>query len=265
MDRLEPLVEQKIEKKEDTIKKEESKSVQAEKKEVPTKKISLKKESIKQAISIVVESKNEEKIVEPVEQEELEKELPATNSYVSNFENLTISDVKKEMEEEEKERLAKEKKEIADNFVEEKFSPTLNAEEENEPNENLEKEKPVKKLVIEKPNYDFIPDKKGKIKEKKKSKLKTVAVACALAVATVGCVAGSVLVDNLQSSYIELQDEYNLNLLSYLRNINNLNATNSSMDFLETYPEDLTEPSSIGESSNWFDNLANFIAGIFGG
>lgn len=266
MDRLEPLVEQKIEKKEDTIKKEESKSVQAEKKEVPTKKISLKKESIKQAISIVVESKNEEKIVEPAEKEiELEKELPATNSYVSNFENLTISDVKKEMEEEEKERLAKEKKEIADNFVEEKFSPTLNSEEENEPNENLEKEKPVKKLVIEKPNYDFIPDKKGKIKEKKKSKLKTVAVACALAVATVGCVAGSVLVDNLQSSYIELQDEYNLNLLSYLRNINNLNATNSSMDFLETYPEDLTEPSSIGESSNWFDNLANFIAGIFGG
>ena len=32
MDRLEPLVEQKIEKKEDTIKKEESKGVQAERK-----------------------------------------------------------------------------------------------------------------------------------------------------------------------------------------------------------------------------------------
>ena len=259
MDRSKTLVEEIKE----TIKEE---AVASEK--IQEKKISLKKESIqRQAISFVVENKQEnpenlkvEEAEEEVEQESQQAE--PINSYVSNFENLTISDVKKEIEQQEKEKVKKEKQEILEKFVEEERSQI---EAQAEIAVETEEEKPVKKLVIERPNYDFIPEKKGKEKKTKKSKLKTVAVACALAVATVGCVAGSVVIDNMQSSYIELQDEYSLNLVTYLRNISNLNATNSSMDFLETYPEDLNNPSSIGETSNWFDNLTNFIAGIFGG
>ena len=258
MDRSKTLVEEIKE----TIKEE---AVASEK--IQEKKISLKKESIqRQAISFVVENKQEnpenlkvEEAEEEVEQESQQAE--PINSYVSNFENLTISDVKKEIEQQEKEKVKKEKQEILEKFEEERSQIEAQAEIAVE----TEEEKPVKKLVIERPNYDFIPEKKGKEKKTKKSKLKTVAVACALAVATVGCVAGSVVIDNMQSSYIELQDEYSLNLVTYLRNISNLNATNSSMDFLETYPEDLNNPSSIGETSNWFDNLTNFIAGIFGG
>ena len=259
MDRSKTLVEEAKE----TIKEE---TVASEK--MQEKKISLKKESIqRQAISFVVENKQEkpenlkvEEAEEEVEQESQQAE--PINSYVSNFENLTISDVKKEIEQQEKEKVKKEKQEILEKFVEEERSQI---EPQAEIAVETEEEKPVKKLVIERPNYDFIPEKNGKEKKTKKSKLKTVAVACALAVATVGCVAGSVVIDNMQSSYIELQDEYSLNLVTYLRNISNLNATNSSMDFLETYPEDLNNPSSIGETSNWFDNLTNFIAGIFGG
>lgn len=259
MDRSKTLVEEIKE----TIKEE---AVASEK--MQEKKISLKKESIqRQAISFVVENKQEnsenlkvEEAEEGVEQESQQAE--PINSYVSNFENLTISDVKKEIEQQEKEKVKKEKQKILEKFVEEERSQI---EPQAEIVVETEEEKPVKKLVIERPNYDFISEKKGKEKKAKKSKLKTVAVACALAVATVGCVAGSVVIDSMQSSYIELQDEYSLNLVTYLRNISNLNATNSSMDFLETYPEDLNNPSSIGETSNWFDNLTNFIAGIFGG
>ena len=261
MDRSKTLVEEIKE----TIKEE---AVASEK--IQEKKISLKKESIqRQAISFVVENKQEnpENLkVEEAEEESVQESQQAEpiNSYVSNFENLTISDVKKEVEQQEKEKVKKEKQEILEKFVEEEKTGSQ-IEPQAEIAVETEEEKPVKKLVIERPNYDFISEKKGKEKKAKKSKLKTVAVACALAVATVGCVAGSVVIDSMQSSYIELQDEYSLNLVTYLRNISNLNATNSSMDFLETYPEDLNNPSSIGETSNWFDNLTNFIAGIFGG
>lgn len=215
------------------------------------KKVVLKKESLK-SFAFTVEAKNEQ--IPPKEEEEKVEQEAIVNSYVSNFENKTIEDIKKEQDKLEKEKEPQEKEE-----VEETQEEVI--EEITERKETPDEIK--KKLVIEKPNYDFIPEKKGKTK--KKSKLKTVAVACALAVATIGTVAGSIVIDNLQTSYIELQDEYSLNLLTYLRNITNLNTTNSSLDFLETYPEDLTAPSNIGESSNWFNNLTDFVSGIFGG
>ena len=71
--------------------------------------------------------------------------------------------------------------------------------------------------------------------------------------------------DQLNNNYLELQDTYDLNLRSYLSNINKLNITNQGLEFLETYPEELNTPSSIGETTNWFDRIANFIAGLFGG
>lgn len=206
----------------------------------------------------VKETDNLSKAETQIQEEKAEK-IEYNDSYVSSFENLTISDVK-QLESEEEKTVEEES---------EKFSePQVEQEVEKEQivlQETQEQSEPVKKLVIERPNYDFIGDKKTGTKKKKKSKLKAALLCCTLAACCVGCVTGSIVIDNLNSQYIALQDEYSLNLATYLRNINNLNATNQGLEFIETYPEDINEISSIGETTNWFDNLSNFIAGIFGG
>ena len=181
-----------------------------------------------------------------------EPESEPLSEYLSTFKNLTLKDVKRE---------------------EVKIAPAEVSSEDIEPKEEMkevdvpkvQEEKKAKKttLIIEKPNYDLMPKKKGAAKKRKK--LKTALLACALAVCSIGAVAGSVVCDNLNSHYMQLEDGYNLNLISYINKINNLNATNKGFEFIETYPEDINEISSIGESSNWFDNLVNFITGVFGG
>ena len=227
-----------------------------EKVEKETKVETEKKQTAIEQQSEVKKTDNLSKAETQIQEKKAEK-IEYNDSYVSSFENLTISDVKQLESEEEK------------TVEEEKFSePQGEQEVEKEQivlQETQEQSEPVKKLVIERPNYDFIGDKKTGAKKKKKSKLKAALLCCTLAACCVGCVTGSIVIDNLNSQYIELQDEYSLNLATYLRNINNLNATNQGLEFIETYPEDINEISSIGETTNWFDNLSNFIAGIFGG
>lgn len=191
-------------------------------------------------------SKQEQKEQEITEKEEVEEVI--YNGYLSNFENLTLSDVKSQ--------------ETVDEVAEEVQSEEIEDKEQISPPQ-VEEEKTVKKLIIEKPNYDFIA--KSNKKEKKKGKLKTIVLACALAICSVLCVSGAVMCDQLNDNYLELQDTYDLNLRTYLSNINKLNITNQGLEFLETYPEELNAPSDIGKTSNWFDRLANFIAGLFGG
>lgn len=192
------------------------------------------------------EQKEQEKIEEKVEDVEEKKEI--YDGYLSNFENLTLSDVKPQEAVKEQEPVA----EVAEEVVEEEKPLAV-------------QERTVKKLIIEKPNYDFIAKSNKKEKPKRKGKLKTIVLACALAVCSVLCVSGAVMCDQLNNNYLELQDTYDLNLRSYLSNINKLNITNQGLEFLETYPEELNTPSSIGKTSNWFDRIANFIAGLFGG
>lgn len=192
------------------------------------------------------EQKEQEKIEEKVEEVEEKKEI--YDGYLSNFENLTLSDVKPQEAVKEEEPVA----EVAEEVVEEEKPLAV-------------QERTVKKLIIEKPNYDFIAKSNKKEKPKRKGKLKTIVLACALAVCSVLCVSGAVMCDQLNNNYLELQDTYDLNLRSYLSNINKLNITNQGLEFLETYPEELNTPSSIGKTSNWFDRIANFIAGLFGG
>ena len=227
-----------------------------EKVEKETKVETEKKQTAIEQQSEVKKTDNLFKAETQIQEKKAEK-IEYNDSYVLSFENLTISDVKQLESEEEK------------TVEEEKFSePQVEQEVEKEQivlQETQEQSEPVKKLVIERPNYDFIGDKKTGTKKKKKSKLKAALLCCTLAACCVGCVTGSIVIDNLNSQYIELQDEYSLNLATYLRNINNLNATNQGLEFIETYPEDINEISSIGETTNWFDNLSNFIAGIFGG
>lgn len=234
MDRL--ILEAKTEVKEKSV---ETKA--EEKQEVKKKEITLEEKVISKQ-----EQKEQEKIEEKVEDVEEKKEI--YDGYLSNFENLTLSDVKSQ--------------ETVDEVAEEVQSEEIEDEQKVSPPQ-VKEEKTVKKLIIEKPNYDFIA--KSNKKEKKKGKLKTIVLACALAICSVLCVSGAVMCDQLNDNYLELQDTYDLNLRTYLSNINKLNITNQGLEFLETYPEELNAPSDIGKTSNWFDRLANFIAGLFGG
>lgn len=234
MDRL--ILEAKTEVKEASV---ETKA--EEKQEVKKKEITLEEKVISKQ-----EQKEQEKIEEKVEEVEEKKEI--YDGYLSNFENLTLSDVKPQEAVKEQEPVA----EVAEEVVEEEKPLAV-------------QERTVKKLIIEKPNYDFIAKSNKKEKPKRKGKLKTIVLACALAVCSVLCVSGAVMCDQLNNNYLELQDTYDLNLRSYLSNINKLNITNQGLEFLETYPEELNTPSSIGETTNWFDRIANFIAGLFGG
>lgn len=199
-------------------------------------------------------SLNIDKKEEAPQQVDLKKEPESEPllEYLSSFKNLTLKDVKKE-----------EVKTAPAEISSEDIEPKEEAKEVDVPKVQEEKKAKKTTLIIEKPNYDLMPKEKGAVKKKKK--LKTALLACALAVCSIGCVAGAVVCDNMNSHYMQLEDSYNLNLIDYLNKINNLNATNKGFEFIETYPEEINEISSIGESTNWFDNLTNFITGMFGG
>ncbi len=205
------------------------------------------KETLKSKILAKKEEVVEPDCALPSVKEEKEEEL---SNYLKEFKDLTLKDVKKEKVEE---------KIVVASVVEPKVADVK------EPKIEYKKVEKVKKttLIIEKPNYDLMPQKKGNVKKKKN--LKTALLACALAVCSIGCVAGAVALDNMNAHYMQLEDSYSLNLIDYLNKINNLNATNKGFEFIETYPEEKQEISSIGESTNWFDNLTNFITGVFGG
>lgn len=207
------------------------------------------KETLKSKILAKKEEVVEPDCALPPVKEEKEKKEELSN-YLKEFKDLTLKDVKKEKVEE---------KIVVAPVIEPKVA------EVKEPKIEYKKVEKVKKttLIIEKPNYDFMPQKKGNVKKKKN--LKTALLACALAVCSIGCVAGAVALDNMNAHYMQLEDSYSLNLIDYLNKINNLNATNKGFEFIETYPEEKQEISSIGESTNWFDNLTNFITGVFGG
>ena len=227
-----------------------TKEVKTEAKEASVQAQAEIKQEVKKATTLEekVISKQEQKEQEITEKEEVEEEI--YNGYLSNFENLTLSDVKSQ--------------ETVDEVAEEVQSEEIEDEQKVSPPQ-VKEEKTVKKLIIEKPNYDFIAKSNKKEKPKRKGKLKTIVLACALSVCSVLCVSGAVMCDQLNDNYLELQDTYDLNLRTYLSNINKLNITNQGLEFLETYPEELNAPSDIGKTSNWFDRLANFIAGLFGG
>ena len=199
-------------------------------------------------------SLNIDKKEEAPQQVDLKKEPESEplSEYLSTFKNLTLKDVKKE-----------EVKTAPAEISSEDIEPKEEAKAVDAPKVQEEKKAKKTTLIIEKPNYDLMPKKKGAVKKKKK--FKTALLACALAVCSIGCVAGAVVCDNMNSHYMQLEDSYNLNLIDYLNKINNLNATNKGFEFIETYPEEINEISSIGESTNWFDNLVNFITGLFGG
>ena len=63
----------------------------------------------------------------------------------------------------------------------------------------------------------------------------------------------------------KLPEEFRNELAKYLKNLAKLDSTKESMEIIPTYPDEFYEAGEIGEKSNWFDRICNFIGGIFGG
>ena len=206
------------------------------------------------------EKKVEEKIV---------KEAPPTNvQYLSNFENLTVADIKREEEKLREEKAKREREALLEAEL---------AEMQQEEKQDLqEEEKSAKSTnVIEKPNYDLIEENKKVVKlrrrtasnQKKTRKKKTagLVLACALGASAIVCVTNTIILDQMNFHFVQLEDSYKLNLQKYLQDISNLDATKKGMEVIETYPEDLLEAGDVGEKSNWFDKICDFFGGLFGG
>lgn len=208
--------------------------------------------------------KNENKIFEQtvcVEEEVEETEIISQNKteYLSSLENMTIADFKKQEDEKKYAEFEKEKEVLIAQQYEKK--------------EEKKEEKQVSQNIIKKPNYDLIEDNKKvikfkqqtKAKKKNNKKLASIVIACALGASSIIAVTNCVIIDNMNSNFMQIDETYKLNLAKYLKNINNLDQAQNSMEMIETYPEELLEAGDVGEKSNWFDRLCNFIGGIFGG
>lgn len=176
--------------------------------------------------------------------------------YLSSLQDMTIADFKKQEDEKVSAEFQKEKEVlIAKQY------------------EKIEEKQEVSQNIIEKPNYDLIEENKKIIKIKQKTrekkkpnkKLASIVIACALGASSIIAVTNCVIIENMSANYMQIDETYKLNLAKYLKNINNLDQAQNSMEFLETYPEDLLDAGETGEKSNWFDRFCNFIGGIFGG
>lgn len=153
----------------------------------------------------------------------------------------------------------------------------------------LEREKAQKKqmlkkeqAVVETPNYDMIkeisPEKRKQIYKVEKTenqekakpfafnkKLKIILFGIVFLLAGAFCITSGVQMLNSSTAMQVAQTEYDLSLSKLLKKMSKIDSGNKSLELIETHPTDLNTPSSIEESSNWFDRLCNFISGLFGG
>ena len=206
---------------------------------------------------VAVEEKTETKTQEIKLPELKQEEAPAKTEYLKSLENITIGDFKKQEEEKKIAEFEQEKEEL----IQKQFE--------------VEQPKQESQNIIEKPNYDFIEENKKVIKlrknlkseaEKNKKSKRSVVIAVGLAICSLIAVTNVTLLDNFSSSLSSIEHEfYDINLPKYLKNIANLDATKKSMEFIETYPEEMQTAGDIGEKTNWYDKLTNFISGVFGG
>ena len=191
-----------------------------------------------------------------------EEVVSSKTEYLNSLDDITIGDFKRKEEQEKAEQFKKEK----ETLIQQQFETEAKTEEEN---------KTANQNIIEKPNYDLIEENKKIVrlgrkkqdKQKPESKKKNwfLALAIAFGLSATICVTNAVIIDNMQSSIVSLDETYQLNLAKYLKNLAKLDTTKESMEIIPTYPEDLNEAGDTGEKSNWFDRICNFIGGIFGG
>lgn len=227
--------------------------------EKQTEKLNIKLNVNETVDSSEIGSVSEEKFVVENSPENIveEAQVETRNSYIDSFKNMTVSDVRELQAEE----IAKETLDKKEELIAEQFEV------------QVEEEKPEN--IIEKPNYDLLEENKKIVKLKKntkeKKKRKTgkkvagIALALSLAISGIICVVNTILIDTYSAQFLEIEDKYNFNLLTYLRNISNLDTTKESMELFDTYPEEVLEAGEQNEQTNWFDRICNFFGNLFGG
>lgn len=136
--------------------------------------------------------------------------------------------------------------------------------------------------VIEKPNYDMIEElseeerekvyviEKEEVKpqtSKKPSLFKKIVVGILFGIFGIWGIVNLTQIDLISSQVAEVSSEYNMNLVTYLNNLRNLDATNSEnmQNLFDTIPDQEIKASGIEKQSNWFDRFCNFLGGLFGG
>ncbi len=237
---------------------------------VVEKEVETKKEVQTQVLAKTEQRLSQKQTSEPQKQSisyetlpEIETGTQNKTGYLSSLENITIADFKKQEEDKRVAEFESKKDElIAQQYVQQKTQEEVTEE----------KQQSVQN-IIEKPNYDLIEENKKVIKLKQKSvtkkkpskKFASVALACALGAGAIIAVTNCVIIDNMNASYIQIDETYKLNLSKYLKNINKIDKAQQGMEFIETYPEELLDAGDTGKKSNWFDRICNFIAGLFGG
>lgn len=142
--------------------------------------------------------------------------------------------------------------------------------------------KEKEKTVVETPNYDMIkeisPEKRKQIYKLEKSlpkqeakpfafnkKLKIILFAIVFLLGGAFCLTSGIDMINSSTAMQVAQTEYELSVSKLIKKISKIDSGNKTLELIETYPDELKEPSSIDESSNWFDKICNFISGLFGG
>ena len=200
-----------------------------------------------------VETETEQEVDKEKVVEDTTEEPPTQTEYLKSFENLTLADVKKEQEKKSLVEFEKEKEEL------------------------IQKQYVQEEKVVEKPNYDLITENKKIIKLKKKIKPKSekvakkskkagIILAIALGLCSIVAVTNITILDNFSTNLSQLETEfYEVNLPKYLKKISDLDTTKKSMEFLETYPEEMLSAGDIGEETNWFNKFCNWLGGLFGG
>jgi len=155
-------------------------------------------------------------------------------------------------------------------------------EELAEQKEQKQAYKKKEKAIVETPNYDFIkeisPEKRKKIYKVEKNlskqeakpftfnkKLKLILFSLVFLVAGGFCLSSGIDLINSTSAMQVAQTEYELSLSKLIKKISKIDSGNKTLELIETYPDEIKEPSSIEETSNWFDKICNFISGLFGG
>jgi hypothetical protein len=155
--------------------------------------------------------------------------------------------------------------------------------------EELEREKQFKaeskkkeRAVVETPNYDFIkeisPEKRKKIYKIEKTqsqtnvkpftfskKLKFILFSIVFIIGGAFCISSGVQLLDASNALNAAQTQYEISLAQLIKKMSKIDSGNNLLELIETYPTELLEPSSIAESSNWFDKICNFISGLFGG
>ncbi len=144
----------------------------------------------------------------------------------------------------------------------------------------IETKKEQVSSVIEKPNYDFIEEltpeeeqkvykiEKEKVQEKPKmfgKRLRLALFSLVFAVCSIWGITNIISISNLQSEISAVNEVYQLNLANYLSKLGTLDTASNYNELFPTYPEAQNPPASVEKTSNWFDRICDFIAGIFGG